>query len=420
MKKSLLYLFSCLTLIIGLAGCSDDDNPLVAPTSVSIDMGDKTKIMLGETIELKAVLGNETEAGYSWNINGTNVSTLPVYAFTPEQVGNYTILLKAENESGAVTAQASVEVVLLTVSIDAGGKNVLEPKGTLVLKAVTGEMSNLQYSWTVNGEEKATTKEFTFKAPEEEGGTFKIELTVSNKEGNVKETATLTIDVLKVITSTDDITCWTGTGENQSYLTIQWITGDKKDWDNPKKDDVHAYTWGYRWKADSDVTSYQMLVDIAKADPRFFMMEGPGFMTIGNGKAIWGFGFDGNGDGKFSIKNAGTGMVLEAKDFTDGLYTFPKNSSSSSEDKRSDGFVAVDEGDLWISGWTENYCSFWLGNIEGKEVPSYFNYSGSMADLNGLSNGSWDAWTFSSINDYYINTEVYPQYFKAVNPIPNK
>ena len=109
---------------------------------------------------------------------------------------------------------------------------------------------------------------------------------------------------------------WTGEGECQSALGVQWISGD--NWEDPIQDNVHFLSWGYRWKESDQSTGYQMILAIAKADPRFFVVMGPGFGGD-DSRSVRGLGYDANGDGCFSIKNESMSITYDAKDFTDGV-----------------------------------------------------------------------------------------------------
>lgn len=53
-----------------------------------------------------------------------------------------------------------------------------------------------------------------------------------------------------------DIVNWTGAGQNEAALVMDWNDGTA----------VHSYAWGYRWNGSA--TAEQMLRDIDTADPR--------------------------------------------------------------------------------------------------------------------------------------------------------
>lgn len=209
----------------------------------------------------------------------------------------------------------------------------------------------------------------------------------------------------------DDIQNWTGTGTNKSALAIQWVTGD--DPLNPASgDDVHFLVWGYRWEEGETPSAIDMIRAILKNDPRFYMMLGE---AGGIGTVTWGFGYDANKNGTFSISNEITDVTINQDQFVDGVYTFNAD---------PDGFKPVDAADYWMGGWKEYYCTYYTGP-NGNEAPatSEFQYTQFGADQRKLVNGSWDAWTLSAINAGETNTPPLSRYMQAAeanNPTGNE
>lgn len=62
----------------------------------------------------------------------------------------------------------------------------------------------------------------------------------------------------------DDILNWSGEGENQAALVVQWNMNGEEN----------ALVWGYRWSGEA--TGEKMVKDIAATDPRFFYMAQTG------------------------------------------------------------------------------------------------------------------------------------------------
>lgn len=184
----------------------------------------------------------------------------------------------------------------------------------------------------------------------------------------------------------DDIRNWTGTGPNKSALAIQWVTGD--DPANPAAEDIHFLVWGYRWGEEGEAPSgMDMIRAIARSDSRFYVMLGQAGTM---GTVIWGFGYDADKSTSFSISNAATGVTVKTDQFVDGIYTLAAD---------PDGFKPVEAADYWMGGWKEYYTSYYVGT-NGNEAPSTadFQYSQFGVAQRKLVNGSWDAWTLSSIN----------------------
>lgn len=195
----------------------------------------------------------------------------------------------------------------------------------------------------------------------------------------------------------DDIRNWTGTGDNQSALAIQWVTGDNAT--EPTIDDIHFLVWGYHWKNEEKPTGESLLRAVAKSDPRFFVIFGESWGQ----NVIWGIGYDANNDGQFSITNSQTNITYTKEDFIDGCLTVTS---------APDGFKPDDSNDYWMGGWYDAYSTYWLGD-DGNAAPSSFSYSSFGASIRELTNRSWDAWTFSSINSDHENVNPIPRLMQA-------
>lgn len=297
-------------------------------------------------------------------------------------------------------------VLPLSVSIVNGDKQDIALGNTLVLEAKVENGENARNEWVLNNEKVSTELKYTF-APEK-AGTYEIKFTAYTDKDEASASVTVNVYMAyPAVKSMDDIQFWTGEGECQSALAVQWISGD--EWESPAKDNVHLLSWGYRWKASDKPTGHQMILAIAKADPRFFVLVGPGFSS--DSQSIRGFGYDANGDGSFSIKNGTTSVTYDAADFVDGVITL-------SGDDSGDGYAPTDPADYWAGGWYEGYCTYYLGD-DGKNVPESFEYSMVMAGLRQLTQNSWDAWTYSSINGGMVNTIPITEWMVSAVANPN-
>ena len=280
--------------------------------------------------------------------------------------------------------------LLLSVSIVDGEKQDVALGKSLTLEAKVENGENARLEWTVDGEKVSTELKYVFTPTK--AGTYDVKFAAYKDKDEAYAAVLVNVYVAyDAVKSMSDIQFWTGEGECQSALGVQWISGD--NWEDPTQDNVHFLSWGYRWKESDQSTGYQMILAIAKADPRFFVVMGPGFGGD-DSRSIRGFGYDADGDGRFSIKNESMSITYDAKDFTDGVI-FLK------DDVTGDGFVSTDPADYWMGGWYENYCSYYLGD-DGKNVPESFEYSPYMADLRTLTQNSWDAWTCSPNRQKYI------------------
>lgn len=164
--------------------------------------------------------------------------------------------------------------------------------------------------------------------------------------------------------SFDQIQNWTGEGANQAALVIQW-NDDREE---------NAMVWGYRW--DGEATGVDMVMAIAKKDPRMFLLilEGTAY-----GTTIGGIGYDADGDGNCQL--------------TDGNETYPVvDGYVSINSSDFDKFSSTDSDDYWKSGWMSNgYWSYYMNDL-GQFPPA--DYSGVGASSRKLQNGSVDGWMF--------------------------
>lgn len=171
----------------------------------------------------------------------------------------------------------------------------------------------------------------------------------------------------------DDIDYWVGEGQNQAALVVQW--NDEK---NPD-----ALVWGYKF--DGEKKGIDMVLAIAKADPRFYtlVLEGSEY-----GTAIGGVGYDLDGKGTIAlVRNGNTTYPV-----------YPKDGKIITDSYDFDDWTSLDPNDHWASGWYQGYFSYWV-----KDADNDFDYSGVGASSRDLTDGSWDLWNFSrDMNPYEI------------------
>ena len=114
--KKLYFFFIVWGLMISLfSACSDDkeQEPPHIPTlpEVSIiNVSGITTCLPKETVELKARLLDPTDVALLWTLEGEQVSTDTVYKFTPEDFGEYRIILTATNSVGSDADTLTINV----------------------------------------------------------------------------------------------------------------------------------------------------------------------------------------------------------------------------------------------------------------------------------------------------------------------
>lgn len=290
-----------------------------------------------------------------------------------------------------------VEVLKMSVVLDKTENQELALGANLELEAKVLNGVDPTYVWTVNGAE--VSKELKYNFVPEKIGTYEIVFTAKSLEEEVSAKLSVNVTITyEPVKSIDDIKFWTGQGDQRSILTIQWANVTKEN--EADLNTIHYYAWGYRWNEEDKPTGENMVVALAKADTRFYIFLG----SEGSyGRPIYGFGYDANGDGVFSISNKDKTVTYTAADFTDGILEI---------DGSVDGFSSNDPADYWQGGWFEGYNSYYLGG-DGESVPEKFNYSNVGVSGRKLTNLSWDAWTFSSINSEMVNVMPMTEFLVA-------
>ena len=269
--------------------------------------------------------------------------------------------------------------------------SICKPGETVSLKAQINETIATQLQWTVNGQNEEQDSLYAFSSSEV--GMFNVKLTASNESGT--DADSLSIMVTKV-TSINDITNWTGEGDNRAVLAIQWVTPNETDLLNPADENIRFRAWGFRWNNNSTPTGLDMAKAIAAKDPRLFIVVNDTY------KAIAGFIYDENNDGIIHIHN--DNVDLTQNDFINGIY----NTSNTGD---FDG-ITIDDGDLWLGGYLNTYASYFVLD-NSTETPIEFGYNELMVGDRLLSNDSWDVWTYSTANEDWLNTEPHTEFLEA-------
>jgi hypothetical protein len=164
----------------------------------------------------------------------------------------------------------------------------------------------------------------------------------------------------------DDIDFWVGSGANRAALVIDWVESSS---------DPPSLAWGYRW--DGAARGSDMLRAIVAADVRLFAKLGG---TPTNPNAVYGIGYDANGDGLFALDD---GIMFDGEGIA---FTAPADLATS-----------VDPDDYYAEGW---FTGFWHYGIETPAGSNPFdgsNWSDIPVGMAGrtLAPGSWDSWAFS-------------------------
>lgn len=165
----------------------------------------------------------------------------------------------------------------------------------------------------------------------------------------------------------DDIKNWTGEGEKQAAVVIQWNTG--------KDSEVNSLAFGYRWNGEA--TGADMLVAIAKNNPRLYVLV----QGTSLGYTVNGVGWDADNDGEIGLIYTTTNKTYEIQN---GVLENPESGYNY------DYWTAKDADDYWQSGWYQGYWSYWLKS----DASDSWGYASTGASGRVLTDGSWDGWSF--------------------------
>ena len=216
----------------------------------------------------------------------------------------------------------------------------------------------------------------------------------------------------------DDITNWTGTGDNQAAMVIHWSA--PQVYNNPYEDDgltrmptpvtELSMAWGYNFNGEA--TGAEMMMAIAAADPNLYVVASG---STQYGLAIFGIGYDLDGDG-YGLTNTDTGVTYD--NFSNGWL-------GGLGYMDADFFTPTDSDDLYWAGWYGANWELWheLGGSGGFEAmpdrgeDPYWDGEGftgihgewefSQVGISGitLEDGSWVGWTVAAGGLDYLNFE---------------
>lgn len=156
----------------------------------------------------------------------------------------------------------------------------------------------------------------------------------------------------------DDITTWTGTGDNRAGLVIDWADG------------ASPVAYGYRF--DGSVTGEDMFRAIAIDQSELFIKTGEFAFGTFTGRAIFGVGLDRDADG-FTISDATV--------FTNGI--------AEVTDTNADGATSNDSDDSYLEGWNTAYWGYYTS-----DGTAAWGFASAGFTDRLLSDGDWDGWAY--------------------------
>ncbi|PXX97082.1 cell surface protein [Marinifilum breve] len=188
MKKTILngVLLLLCSMVLCLHSCDDDDVEALPPT-IGLE-GDNVSfnVKIGKTLNISPVYKFAEDAVFAWKIDGKIVSTSPALEYEAKELGDKFLTLDVVNSVGSAFLEMKISIVdliLPKISINIPENGFTIVKGSnLDLKPNVENGDNSTYSWSIDGQEKATTKDYSFSSAEV--GDFTLTIKVTNEDGS--------------------------------------------------------------------------------------------------------------------------------------------------------------------------------------------------------------------------------------------
>ncbi|WP_294079852.1 PKD-like domain-containing protein [Proteiniphilum sp. UBA5384] len=189
--EKLLYMISVIALLV-MAGCSKDDTVKNSnPPAISFDHESLIyRVKVGKSITITPTIENETNSAiYLWKVDGKIVSEKRDFTYDagdePEMMY---LMFEVATDYGSDSKEICLEVVSLlapqiTMGVPEGGHIIMIDDELKLVPEITYD-ENATYKWTVDGQEKASSKDYSFSSTK--AGTYKLALTATNEDGSDK------------------------------------------------------------------------------------------------------------------------------------------------------------------------------------------------------------------------------------------
>ena len=192
MKKTLLFAFlSMMTILVGLASCSGDDD--VAVTGIKLDRTEIT-LLKGESCLLRAIISpeNATNTTVTWSSSNPSVATVDgTGKVTAIEGGTTTVTVTTTD--GKISATCAVVVTVSVQSVVLDKTEVSLVKGqtvTLIATISPSDATTKEMIWSTSDEHIVTVDNGNIKAV----GVGTATISVTTKDGSKVATCTVTVD----------------------------------------------------------------------------------------------------------------------------------------------------------------------------------------------------------------------------------
>lgn len=179
-----------ISLILILPSCSDDDIEQQKPTINFKDSDVAFNVKIGKVLKISPIYGFADDAVYAWKMDGKIICTSPELEYTATEIGDKFLNLDVVNNVGSAFLEMKISIKDLlppkiSINVPETGFTIIKGSNLNLIPNVENS-EEVNYSWTVNGNEKATTKDYTFSSSEV--GNFNLIITATNEDGSDKTT----------------------------------------------------------------------------------------------------------------------------------------------------------------------------------------------------------------------------------------
>jgi len=188
MRKAAIALFGLL--LTSFAACNRDgvieaDASPAPVIALDSETGVYT-VKAGRELTISPRYEYADDARFSWTVDGRVIGEEPSLVFRAETVGKVYVLLEVSTRYGTASEELRVDVTALevpTVSIPGAEEGfTILTDSDLVLKPSVAQVSiPVSYSWSVDGREVSTERDYTFRSAE--AGTYALRFAASNEDG---------------------------------------------------------------------------------------------------------------------------------------------------------------------------------------------------------------------------------------------
>ena len=171
----------------------------ITPPTISLPgAGDGFVILQGTFLELRPTVASSLETTYSWSVDGSEVSTEPVYTFVGDETGDYLLRLETVNEDGSDAVQFTVSVkspdeVDFSWTFLQTEYNISLGRRALIRVLDVRNAFDAVYTWYVDGSQVQTGGKTDYVFTGSEEGQYEVRVVMENAYLTASQTLTVNV-----------------------------------------------------------------------------------------------------------------------------------------------------------------------------------------------------------------------------------